>query len=68
MWVTVPITGTGGGFVRTVGVKLLYHGERSYLPLILKLGTLVDPAGVWAESLIAIVGRPVGAMISAIWY
>ncbi len=31
---TIPITGTGGGFTQTTSVKLLYHGEQTFLPLV----------------------------------
>jgi hypothetical protein len=36
MWHTVPITGTGGGFVQTASVRLLVGGARVYLPLTLR--------------------------------
>jgi hypothetical protein len=34
VWYTVPITGTGAGFVRSTSVGLLVGGTRVYLPLI----------------------------------
>jgi hypothetical protein len=34
LWYIVPITATGGGSVRTTGVRLLVGGERVYLPLV----------------------------------
>ncbi len=33
-WHTIPITGTGGGFVRTTDVAVLVGGTRVYLPLV----------------------------------
>ena len=36
LWYTIPITGTGGGFVRTANVGLLVGGARVYLPLVLR--------------------------------
>lgn len=36
MWHTIPITGTGGGFVQTASARLLVGGARVYLPLTLR--------------------------------
>ena len=33
LWYTLPITGSGGGFTRTVSLDLLVGGGRMYLPL-----------------------------------
>lgn len=35
-WYTLPLTATGGGFTRTVNVRLLVGGAKIYLPLVLK--------------------------------
>jgi len=34
LWYTIPITGVGGGFTQTAGVRLLVGGARIYLPVI----------------------------------
>jgi hypothetical protein len=34
VWYTIPVTGTGGGFVETRQVGLLVGGARVYLPLV----------------------------------
>lgn len=36
LWYTLPITGNGGGFTRTISVGLLVGGKRVYLPLLLR--------------------------------
>jgi hypothetical protein len=36
LWYTVPITGTGGGFTRTIIVKLLVGGAHDYLPVTMR--------------------------------
>jgi hypothetical protein len=36
LWYRIPITATGGGVTRTVGVGLLVGGARAYLPLLLR--------------------------------
>ena len=33
LWYTLPITGNGGGFIRTVSLDLLVGGRHTYLPL-----------------------------------
>ena len=34
-WTSIPITGSGGGFVRTTSVDLLIGGKRTYLPVFI---------------------------------
>jgi hypothetical protein len=34
--VTIPVTGTGGGFAHTVGLDLLIGGERVLLPILMR--------------------------------
>ena len=34
LWYTISITGVGGGFTQTAGVRLLVGGARIYLPVI----------------------------------
>ena len=36
IWYTVPITATGGDFVRTTNVHFLINGQQIYLPAIAK--------------------------------
>jgi hypothetical protein len=35
LWYSIPITGTGGGFVQTTSVDLLIGGDRAFLPVLI---------------------------------